>query len=115
MKMTKELIEMIRAKAEELHLKDEYGFSGVCVRVQDIPFELGSIDHVSHVWIDGEDTGEELPGISAIGIDDLEASAKYEGEYPGEHVAIVCGDCVAYGQDAYERILADAHVEFVVC
>lgn len=87
----------------------EYGI--VAIRTQDTPFELGSIDHKSHVWDDGDDTGEEIEGISAtmasapeIKMHSSEAGWAY---YPGEHVAIVCGNDYEYGEDAGEVVISD--------
>ena len=36
----------------------------VGVRVQDVPFSPGTMSHCSHIWDNGDDTGEELPGVS---------------------------------------------------
>lgn len=54
-------IEQIKQVAETF--KGEYGI--VAIRTQEESFDLGCINHVSHVWDDGDDTGIELDGISA--------------------------------------------------
>ena len=58
MKLTAAMIEEIRNTIEEMQLEDEYEYIGV--RVQEQPFELGEIDHISKIWIDGEETDEDL-------------------------------------------------------
>ena len=52
--------------AEEIYNKYHWSGDGdwnfVAVRIQDVPFGLGEIDHISHVWVDGNETDEELAG-----------------------------------------------------
>ena len=44
--------------------KAEHGWCNVGIRIQeDIPFTPGPIDHISTIWVDGEETDEPLPGI----------------------------------------------------
>ena len=102
MHITDEMINTAKAVAEELW--DEYEKVGI--RVQDCPFTLGAMDHVSHVWIDGVDTGEGLPGVCAL---DLSSSNLWH-EYFGQHVAIIAGNEYSYGDDPGEIILHDAEV-----
>lgn len=45
-------IEQIKQVAETF--KGEYGI--VAIRTQEESFDLGCINHVSHVWDDGDDT-----------------------------------------------------------
>ena len=59
MKINANLMEKINAAVEKYGW--DYEFIGV--RVQEQEFELGAIDHVSHVWVDGDETEEELNGI----------------------------------------------------
>lgn len=108
MKMTAEMIKNIKDLAEELDLNWDYEFVGV--RVQELEFELGAMDHVSHVWDDGEDTGIELDGVSACSLDSLGAC-----QYCGGHVALVCGNSAEYGEDDGELIIRDAEVVKVIC
>lgn len=103
MKLTAELKEQIKAIAEENH---PY-YSVIAIRVQEVPFEMGSIDHVSHIWDDGEDTGEELPGVSGIMVSLMQCA---QGEYPGDHIAVIGGRCYEAGEDAGEVIIEDAEV-----
>ena len=103
-----EMIGNINRLIDELELDCEYDYIGV--RVQETPFELGPIDHLSHVWVDNEDTGEELPGICATRINSLG-----ENYYYGDHAAIICGYSAEYGQDVGEIIIADAIVAAVIC
>lgn len=99
MKMTAELIEKIR----ELEKEYSWDYEQVCIRVQEVPFELGEMDHQSSVWVDGDETDEQLDGISTL-------SVKYAQNaefYFGDHLAIVAGNEYSYGQDAGEVIIRD--------
>lgn len=108
MLMNAEMIKNIKQTAEDMDLRYDYDYIGV--RVQEVPFELGSVDHNSHVWDDGDDTGVELDGICACTLDRLGAN-----NYFGDHVAIICGNDVEYGEDDGEIIIRDAEVVKVIC
>lgn len=108
MMFSTEMINKIKNLIDELELDCEYGYIGV--RVQDVPFELGPVEHLSHVWVDNEDTGEELSGICATRVDQIGANYYY-----GDHVAIICGDSAEYGEDVGEIIIEDAVVAAVIC
>lgn len=108
MKLTADMIQEIKAVADEL----EYNYIGV--RIQEEPFEIGAIDHLSHVWDDGDDTGVELDGICAIDVARLDL-ANRNGEYFGGHSAIICGSCADYGADLGEIIIQDAEVVKIIC
>lgn len=108
MMMTAEMIEDIKNAVEEMDLDWDYEFVGV--RVQEPEFEIGTIDHISHVWDNGDDTGIELDGICACRINRLGAN-----HYYGDHVAIICGNEGEYGEDDGEIIIRDATVVKVIC
>ena len=57
--------DMIR-RVEDIASSALYDYEAVGVRVQDVPFAPGPMAHRSHVWDNGDDTGEELPGVSAM-------------------------------------------------
>lgn len=46
MKLNAEQINKIKEIAEEY----DFDYAAIGFRSQDVPFELGSIDHVSHIW-----------------------------------------------------------------
>ena len=108
MMMNAEMIKNIKKIAEEMDLSWDYEFVGV--RVQEQEFELGTIEHLSHVWDNGDDTGVELDGICVCSLDRLGAN-----NYFGNHVAIICGNDVEYGEDDGEIIIRDAEVVKVIC
>lgn len=108
MKMNAEMIENIKKIAEEMDLSWDYEFVGV--RVQEQKFELGAIEHLSHVWDNGDDTGVELDGISTCKVDRLGRT-----EYYGDHVAIICGNEADYGEDDGELVIRDAKVVAIIC
>lgn len=90
MKMAAETIANIKKIAEDMNLSDPY--ESVGIRVQEQEFEAGKIDHGSHVWDDGDDTGVELDGICAC-----ELSHLGDSQYFGNHAAIICGNSVSWG------------------
>lgn len=97
--------DMIDAKEiyNKYHWSGDGDYDFVAVRIQEVPFELGEIDHVSHVWVDGNETDEELAGICGINVKDLQ----YAGDYYGDYAAIICGDCAMGGEDMGELIIED--------
>lgn len=86
----------------------EYDFVGI--RIQEEEFELGEISHVSKVWIDGEETDEELNGVCVVDIREIENADSYFGS----HAAIICSDSATRGEDLGELILEDAVVVEIV-
>ena len=52
-------------RVEDIAASALYDYEAVGVRVQDVPFATGPMFHRSHIWDDGDDTGMELPGVSA--------------------------------------------------
>ena len=108
MMMNAEMINTIKKIAEEMDLSWDYEFVGV--RVQEQEFELGTIEHLSHVWDNGDDTGVELDGICVCSLVRLGAN-----NYFGNHVAIICGNEAEYGEDDGELIIRDAEVVKVIC
>lgn len=108
MMMNAEMIKNIKKVAEEMGLSWDYEFVGV--RVQEQEFELGTIEHLSHVWDNGDDTGVELDGICVCSLDRMGVN-----NYFGDHVAIICGNEAEYGEDDGELIIRDAEVVKVIC
>lgn len=110
MTLTREQRERIAAIAEEYN----WDYECIAVRKQAEPFELGEINHVSHIWDNGEDTGEELSGLCAIKADALDTSARVNGDYFGDHIAVIAGNSYEYGEDAGEVIISDPVVIAVI-
>lgn len=108
--------EQIIERIEELL----YDYEFVGVRVQEQPFELGEVDHKSKVWVDGDETEEDLPGLCTLRIRsagearDIVDTACILYGYGDYHCAIVCGNQGEYGEDAGEIILADPVCEIVL-
>ena len=99
MNLTNEMVNRIKELTDELF----FDYEVIGVRVQEQPFELGEMDHVSHIWNDGEDTGVELNGVCVVNADKIENSHYYFGD----HAAIVCGNKFTYGEDPGEIIIED--------
>lgn len=104
---------------------NEFCYEGYAVRTQDVPFELGPIDHVSHIWDDGEDTGEELDGLCGTHLADCDEFDREldralaihfglligHGGYPGGHTALIGYNGLRrLGMDEYEIIMQDSVV-----
>lgn len=104
------IIEQVRAIVEEQELDLDYGYIGI--RIQEEPFGLGPIDHVSHIWEDGDDTGEELDGVCAINYKSLAACNGVN--YYGDHIAILASDRATYGEDIGEIIMEEAEVISII-
>lgn len=98
--MTAEMIKKAKGIAEELSW--DYGKIGI--RVQEVPFELGEMSHRSHVWVDGDETDEELDGVCAQDVDTIDS---YHHMYYGDYIALVAGNDYTYGEDAGEIIISD--------
>ena len=113
-----ELLKITEAVAEEYFYDYEY----IGVRTQEAAFKLGETDHVSSVWVDGEETSEELDGICCTKLDspaivahcDEGMSSQY-GTYYGCHIAIIAGNEASYGEDEGELIIRDATVIKIIC
>lgn len=103
-----ELKEMI--ENNNLDIYDKYG-----IRIQEQQFKLGAIHHNSNVWIDGEETSEELDGICTIDLSSPEAAEALNGHgYYGSHIALLASNRFEYGFDAGEVILKDAEVLYII-
>ena len=103
--MTKrEAIENIMNRIEAIRENSDYEYIGV--RVQENEFVKGEILDNSFVWVDGEITDKELDGTCAVKLEDAELAKGYFGD----HVAIIGGDYMEYGQDLGEIIIRDAEV-----
>lgn len=104
MQLTNEMIQRAREVADTL----SYDYAKIGIRVQDVPFELGPMSHLSHIWENNNDTGEELDGVCA---QDINTIGTCENDYYfGDYIAIIAGNTYTYGQDAGEIIIEDAEV-----
>lgn len=102
MKVTAEMIAKVKEMAADPYREYEY----IGIRIQEVPFEMGEMTHLSHVWDDGEDTGVELNGVSVLSGEYADLATHYFGDY----VAIVAGNSAEYGEDVGELVLSDATV-----
>lgn len=106
--MTRPTIQMLnrlRDVAQELI----YDYEVVAIRVQEPEFKLGEMSHISHVWVDGEETADTLGGICGISSEFAEIVFNRVNPpiYPGEHVAVIAGNQFTYGEDSGEVIISD--------
>ena len=96
---------------DDLRFEHEY----VGIRIQDDSYGLragDSVDHISHIWDDGEDTGEELSGVCALGANSFSRFARRGGRVPyiGRTVLVLGADRASYGEDEGELVMEDATV-----
>lgn len=101
------MTEQMRLTAKEIAKEFAFDYEKIAVRVQDVPFTAGPMDHCSHVWVDGEETDETLDGVCG---QDITTIDRYNHNYCGSHVALVAGNDYTYGEDAGEIIISDAVV-----
>lgn len=102
MELTPDIIQRV----EDIADSALYDYEAVGVRVQDVPFAPGPMSHRSHVWDNGDDTGVELSGVSAMRWDSINEAQRY-GHYYGDYVAVIAGDSWDYGEDAGEIVIHD--------
>lgn len=99
-------------------LKDIPDYPYIAVRSQDVPFTAGeTIDHLSSIWIDGDETDDTLDGVSATKIDRMylyDGDHFQYGYYYGDYVAILGSDNAEYGEDDGELIMIDPVVLAVI-
>ena len=100
---------------------DQYDI--VAIRTQEEQFSIGELNHISSVWIDGEETSDKLDGISATNINTYDINAlkmhscentPYSGFYFGDYQAIICGNSYTIGEDAGEVIIHDPVVVEII-
>ena len=108
MKLTNEIIEQVKKISEE----NDMDYECIAIRVQDVPFELGEMSHISHRWDDGDDTGEELDGVSGTKVSSIKANAS--AYYYGEYLAVIAGNYYTYGEDAGEVVISDPQVIAII-
>lgn len=104
----------IRKALSEIDLDElefEYGCIGIRVQEESYGLRVGDVmEHNSRVWIDGEETEEELDGVCAISVSCLDVA----DEYYGSCILVLGSDRYTYGEDAGEIILQDATVLAVI-
>lgn len=110
---------MTVAEIREIAEKYSMDYEKVCIRTQEVPFELGEMTHESKVWADGDETEDTIGGISATDCTSRAVAMHTErnpktGYYFGEHIAIVCGNDFEHGEDDGEIILKDAVVVEII-
>lgn len=93
-------------------LTDAYGYAGIRVQEETYGLSVGdTVTHNSKVWIDGDETDEELDGVCAMNINALDA---IHGAYFGRCVLILGSNSADYGEDAGEIIMQDAKVLAII-
>lgn len=92
---------------------DEICYEYIGIRVQESPegLEVGdTVYHCSHIWDDGEDTGEELNGVCAMNINRLDWIVKDGMEYFGNTIIVLGGNSAEFGEDLGELVMQEPEV-----
>lgn len=86
---------------------DSYGF-----RIQEIDTtEIGNeINYVSKVWVEGEETDEELNGVCAISAKVVKSLSNQSGDYFGNYIYLLGSNSTESGEDFGEIIMQNAVV-----
>jgi hypothetical protein len=97
--MKQKMVDEIKAKSA--------GYDRYILRISD----YNNVNQPSHLWIDGEDTGEELPGVCGIDctsniIDAVEKIEKYIGKY----ILLIGCNRYQWGEDDGEIIAVDGEI-----
>lgn len=84
--------------------EDEYTYIGIRVQEETFGLKVGDkVIHNSRVWVDGEETEEELDGVSATM---CSAMARTDNEYAGQYILILGDNKMSeYGEDDGEIVL----------
>lgn len=113
MKYTKDIQEKIKKALQDM---PPYPYIGI--RSQEEPFLMGEpIDHVSSVWIDGDETDDTMIGLSATDPDfiHLYDGKHYQyGYYFGDHVAIIGSYEASPREDVGEIVMVEPVVLDVI-
>ena len=105
---------MTVAEIREIAEKYSMDYEKVCIRTQEVPFELGEMTHESKVWVDGDETEDTVGGVSATDCNSGAVKNHTNGYYYGKYTAIVCGNDFEHGEDDGEIILKDAVVVEII-
>ncbi len=93
-------------------LADAYEYIGIRVQEEDYGLSVGdTVYHCSKVWVDGEETDEELDGVCAMSIKQLNL---VEGFYFGKCVLVLGSNYAGYGVDPGEIVMRDARVLAII-
>lgn len=101
-----------RINLSEIDEDGRYAYIGI--RVQDDAYGMQAgqkVEHNSLVWIDGEETDEELDGVCAVNADVI---SQIDATYYGDTVVVLGSQRAEYGEDEGEIIMQDAVVLAVV-
>lgn len=91
---------------------EEYGYIGIRVQEEAFGLKVGdTVTHNSMVWVDGDETDEELDGVSAMDINHIDI---VDCEYFGNCVLVLGSNYTELGEDLGEIIMKDAKVLAVI-
>lgn len=103
-------------KIEDAIDRGGYGYYGIRID-DDAIYNVGDLVATSRVWLDNEPTADCLDGTCCVGIayvEDIDKAIKTANTYCGDHVYLIGGDRLEYGEDEGEYIIKDAVVVAVL-
>lgn len=85
--------------------EEDYAYIGIRVQEETYGLKVGDkVIHNSRVWVDGEETEEELDGVSATMYSAMDHT---DNEYMGRYILILGDNKMSgYGEDEGEIILS---------
>lgn len=111
MKEIKKAIETVDVE----ELGEAYGYIGIRVQEESFGLSVGdTVEHNSKVWVDGDETDDELDGICALNYNMLDKIGDKNGEYFGACILVLGSDNTEYGEDYGEIIMQDAQVLAII-
>ena len=105
-----------RKKIEDAMDRGGFGYYGIRID-DDAVYNVGDRTATSHDWEDTEPEDDYLNGTCCVGIsyvEDIDKAIKIANTYYGDHVCLIGGDSMEYGEDEGEYIIKDAVVVAVL-
>lgn len=90
-----------------------YDYPILAIRVDSGAQMVGESLPASRVWVDGDQTDDELPGTCGFNVHQMPASY-LDTKYIGTRVILMTGDFWEYGEDDGEIIIRDAKVLAII-
>lgn len=108
---SRESVIKVLGEIDMAEFEDEYECVGIRVQEDSYGQRVGDVmDHNSRVWIDGDETEEELDGVCAIKSNMTGVAC----EYFGNTVLVLGSNCYTYGEDAGEVIMQEPTVLAII-
>lgn len=99
----KEINEIAKAIVNQNY---DYDYIGLRVQESDYGWTVGQmISYQSKIWIDGEETEDEIGGICAVDAEQASSHILGFGAYTGDTIVVLASNAACRGEDDGEIIL----------